>query len=373
MQPGKTIFFVVICSIIFLMSGLALAQDNNLFYENELAQIQKTIQDSGYSWIAGPTSVSILPPEEREKYLGLKITKEFKQKWEALPSAPVLPLSALPSSFDWRTKNGVTPVKNQGSCGSCWAFSAVAEVEAMIYLYDIRLLDLSEQQILSCNTANDGCDGGWMTTAYQVIKSIGAVSETCMPYHANDTDPCIQSSCQVLGKIKGWYNVAENVQAIKSALITGPVSSAMMVYSDFYSYKGGCYEHPSSAEPNHAVLIVGYDDAMCNGQGAWIVKNSWGTGWGVSGYLYIKYGTARIGSYATIVDYQPQFPRGDANEDGVVDIGDIVLLINHIFYAGPSPRFTRLGDANGDEMITIEDTVFLINYVFYQGTAPLYP
>jgi C1A family cysteine protease len=373
MRFAKGIFFVAIFTVLLFASSLTLAQDSNLFYENELAQVQKMILDSGYNWIAGQTSISILTPEEREKYLGLKITEQMKQKWEALLQAPILPLSALPTSFDWRLKNGVTPVRNQGGCGSCWAFSAVGEFEAMIYIYDGKLMDLSEQQILSCNTVGDGCGGGWMTTAYQIFKNPGAIAETCMPYHANDSDPCIQNSCQIKGKIKSWFSVAENVQAIKSALMTAPVSCAMMVYSDFNYYKGGCYEHSSADEVNHAVLIVGYDDNMCNGQGAWIVKNSWGTGWGVSGYFYIKYGSVRIGSYATIVDYQPQFPRGDVTEDGIVDISDIIFLINRFFYSGSAPRLTRLGDVDCTESITLEDVIYIINYVFHSGPAPCYP
>jgi len=147
----------------------------------------------------------------------------------------------------------------------------------------------------------------------------------------------------------------------------------MMVYSDFNYYKGGCYEHSSADEVNHAVLIVGYDDNMCNGQGAWIVKNSWGTGWGVSGYFYIKYGSVRIGSYATIVDYQPQFPRGDVTEDGIVDISDIIFLINRFFYSGSAPRLTRLGDVDCTESITLEDVIYIIDYVFHSGPAPCYP
>ncbi len=105
--------------------------------------------------------------------------------------------------------------------------------------------------------------------------------------------------------ISDYNSVANSVDAIKLALQTGPVSTAFTVEDDFYNYTNGCYQNPSTASPNHAILIVGWDDNQCAGQGAWIIKNSWGLGWGMEGFGYIKYGTCRIGTAAYQITYLP--------------------------------------------------------------------
>ncbi|MGB8657435.1 MAG: C1 family peptidase [Candidatus Zixiibacteriota bacterium] len=179
----------------------------------------------------------------------------------------------------------------------------------MAKIYDGGMeLDLSEQQILSCVSYGWGCNGGWREWAYELFRDHGSVGEDCMPYHSVDTDPCIQESCEVLAKITGWVPVDDDVNAIKTALLTGPVCCAMTVYSDFDAYTGGCYEHAGFDETNHAVLIVGWNDTLCNNEGAWIVKNSWGTGWGMHGFFYIKYNSCYIGYATALVHYTPPGP-----------------------------------------------------------------
>jgi hypothetical protein len=112
----------------------------------------------------------------------------------------------------------------------------------------------------------------------------------------------------VLAKLTGWVPVNNNVNAIKTALQTGPVSCAMTVYNDFNYYSGGCYEHDGFDPINHAVLIVGWDDTLCDGTGAWIVKNSWGPGWGMGGFFYIRYNSCYIGYATALVNYVPPGP-----------------------------------------------------------------
>jgi hypothetical protein len=205
--------------------------------------------------------------------------------------------------FDWRSRNGVTPVKNQDGCGSCWDFAATAAFESAIFIKSWRVLDLSEQQVLSCNTGGGDCGGGWADYAYNLFISYGAVGETCMPYRADDTVPCTQDNCQVLASLYNYFDVANNTTAIKNALLSGPVSTTMTVYDDFDFYDGGCYEHSDDEDINHCVVIVGWDDSMCGGNGAWIVKNSWGNYWGDEGFFYIKYGSAGIGQYSQIPNF----------------------------------------------------------------------
>ena len=291
--------------LIFFISGSAIPKDK---VDQEIEEVQKMIEEHGYNWTAGRTSVSELSEEERQKLLGLEVPEWYDDWFRNATKIEAPPKVTFPLVFDWRDSAGVTPVKDQRSCGSCWAFGALGALEAMAKIYGGRELDLSEQQILSCRTYGWGCDGGWMSYAYELFQDFGSVSEQCMPYHANDTDPCIQESCDVFAKITGWTPVANNVDAIKTALLTGPVSCAMTVYNDFFSYSEGCYEHIGFEPVNHAILLIGWDDTLCGGDGAWVGKNSWGPGWGMNGYFYIKYNTCYIGYATDLIHYIPPGP-----------------------------------------------------------------
>lgn len=270
--------------------------------EERIARINRENAEKGYSWTAGITSVSRLSAEEKEKLLGLLPLPPGR---EADVPELFAPAAAPLDAFDWRTQNGVTPVKNQLSCGSCWAFAAAGQLESHARIYDDRIEDLSEQSVIDCNTWGAGCDGGWAGAAYEVFLNPGGVREVCVPYEARDDRPCRHSSCEVVARISSYSSVANTVSAIKSALATGPVYTAMTVIDNFYDYTGGCYQSTTSQPPNHAVLIVGWDDGACGGSGAWIVKNSWGTGWGDQGYFYIKYGVCNIGSSSYQISYIP--------------------------------------------------------------------
>jgi len=298
---GFSLFFL----LLLFMSGFAFSKDR---VDQEVEAVQQMIEEKGYHWTAGRTSVAELSPEERQHLLGLKVP-EWYDEWFKNAKKLTAPLKAsFPVVFDWRQMGGVTGVRDQRSCGSCWAFGALGALESMAKIYGGREMDLSEQQILSCKTYGWGCDGGWMDYAYELFRDFGSISEECMPYHANDIDPCIQTSCEVLAKLTGWIPVNDNVNAIKTALQTGPVSCAMTVYNDFNYYSGGCYEHDGFEPVNHAVLIVGWNDTLCDGTGAWIVKNSWGSGWGMDGFFYIRYNSCYIGYATALVNYVPPGP-----------------------------------------------------------------
>jgi hypothetical protein len=309
----------------------------------ELDRIEKVrdmIEERGYSWEAGVTSVSHLSDDEFHNLLGLRIPPDFearRQKARLDGRLIVAPEGMyLPSSFDWRTQGGVSAVKNQGSCGSCWAFCATAAFESHILIYSGLEENISEQAILSCNTEGDGCNGGWMETAYDMFIDYGGVREECMPYHAVDTDPCIQTSCEVAAQLDDYYYVGDAVDDIKTAVLNGPVAVAMAVCGGFGSYTGGCYED-TCGEINHGVLIVGWDDTMCGGDGAWIVKNSWGPDWGDYGFIYMKYGTCYVGYAAEALDYTPGqtvhffhdshlVDDSAGDDDGFIETGEVVNL-----------------------------------------------
>ena len=298
-------------SAIFAASAFADKSENQ-----KIEELNKWIQQKGYHWVAGKTSVSGLSPEEKKKLLGF-VPPPLKW-YKSLPAFQTRSDVTLDAYFDWRANDGTRPVKNQAGCGSCWAFAAVGQLEGHVHIYDGRIEDLSEQQVIDCNAWGAGCDGGWLGAAYSIFETPGSVRESCIPYQARDDLPCTQDQCQVIARISDYQSVANTVTAIKQALLNGPVATSMTVVDNFYNYTGGCYETDTSDPTNHAVVIMGWDDNACGGNGAWIVKNSWGTNWGDEGYFYIKYGACHIGSYSYQITYIPSiiYVRVDSPNGG---------------------------------------------------------
>ncbi len=236
-----------------------------------------------------------------------------------LPARAPERAAALPATFNWATSDNylgapkLTPIRNQGSCGSCWAFSTVAAFEGNIYIKDNLSRDLSEQFLVSCNTDGWGCSGGWWAHDYHQWKTVpndpnpGAVYESTFPYVAYDA-PCNAPYARPY-RLNNWFYVGSpwtipSVDAIKNAIYTyGPVSVAVCAGSVFQSYRGGIYSTNESSYCNgginHAVNLVGWNDA----ENTWILRNSWGTGWGESGYMRIARGVSNIGYNASYVVY----------------------------------------------------------------------
>jgi C1A family cysteine protease len=290
---------IVALSIISITASPLLAEKSE---EERIAEINKRNAEMGYHWTAGKTSVSGLSAEEKKALRGLL---PLPEEWGKELPVITAPQGALyPAAFDWRQMAGVSSVKNQLSCGSCWGFAAVGQLESHVLIYDQREEDLSEQQTIDCNDWGAGCNGGWAPAAYDLFIAPGSVAESCYPYEARD-GACRQGPCPVVARIESYSSVLNNVDAIKQALQTGPVVTAMTALDDLDYYTGGCYSTQTSANTNHAVLIVGWDDNACGGEGAWIVKNSWGPFWGIAGFFYIQYGAANIGSNSFQIAYIP--------------------------------------------------------------------
>jgi hypothetical protein len=324
-----------------LVGGSALAFDREVTQAelDRIEAVRQRIAEKGYDWEAGVTSVSNLTLEELLDLCGTRVPSDLearraqaKREGRMIEAPPGM---FFPSAFDWRDYDGVTSIKNQGNCGSCWAFAATAALEAQVLLYSGLDEDLSEQAVMDCNAYGDNCDGGWMSTAYELWMDYGAVREACVPYHAIDTDPCTQTSCDVAATLDDYYAVGEDVSSLKTALLDGPVAVAFAVCGGFETYTGGCYEDDCT-EVNHGVLLVGWDDAMCDGEGAWIVKNSWGPDWGLNGYINVKYGTCLIGYGAEAVNYTPgqtvhffhdsHVISDGGDGDGAIEVGEPITI-----------------------------------------------
>jgi C1A family cysteine protease len=274
-----------------------------------------------------------------------------------------------PSSWDWRNAeykgikgDWTTPIKDQGACGSCWAFGAIAAFESVYNLQNINPnldIDLSEQFLVSCGQESNpfglhGCCGGMMSATMEFLSSEGTITESCFNYQGIDSKGRDTYDCNKIfpshdpvecsDKCSNWeshiikikdYNMIFGNKAIKNAISTyGPVITSMEVYDDFKYYNGGIYKRNSwNYLGGHLVSIVGYDDS----QSCWICKNSWGTYWGEDGYFRIKYNECGIGGAlgsAYITGYTKQ-ARNIANNlfNNLFEFIPIIKLIfNNLIY-----------------------------------------
>jgi C1A family cysteine protease len=190
----------------------------------------------------------------------------------------------LAASVDWSTKGAVTPVKDQGQCGSCWAFSTTGGMEGAWQIASGSLTSMSEQQLVDCSTQNAGCNGGSMELAFNYAGTTNVATESSYPYTARDgTCKTSYSTAIPKGGVTGYKSVGQSTDSLKSALQTGPVSVAIEADQfAFQLYSGGVLSSGCGTNLDHGVLAVGYDSTSFK------VKNSWGTSWGNNGYVQIS-------------------------------------------------------------------------------------
>jgi len=276
----------------------------NVFVENVNHATSIQNGETG-SAIYGVTKFMDLTPEEfAANYLLPKETfKNFKVD-SAKVMAPLRPV-AVPTSFDWRDKGAVTPVYDQGQCGSCWAFSAMETIESYHFLAGKPMINLSAQQIVDCDTTSYGCNGGWTQHAFNYVESAGGLDTLSSYAYTAETGTCKFKSASIGAKVDSWSYVTQNDDEnamIQAAYQTGPLSICVDASSWQY-YQGGVIQ-TCGRQVDHCVQLTGFSTQ--SGINAWNVRNSWGTDWGVNGYLYVARGNdvCAIGSCVTYVKAQ---------------------------------------------------------------------
>ncbi len=294
--------FVLIIALVILATEASFSAG---LTKADIAAMQKKGEIEGWTFTMGEnpaTSRSI------DDLCGLVVPENW---WVDARFDPCTPTKDLPAAFSWCDSGGCTPVKDQASCGSCWAFGTAGALECNIKIKDGFTVDLAEQWLVSCNSDGWDCGGGWWAHDYHEWKTdpcggTGAVLERHFPYVASDV-PC---NCPYPHEylIDDWAYIGSQygippVDNIKQAILDyGPVSVAVYANSAMQAYIGGIFNGCSSGTVNHAVVLVGWDDNQGT-EGIWIMRNSWGSDWGEDGYIRIPYGCSSIGYAACYVDY----------------------------------------------------------------------
>jgi len=256
---------------------------------------------AGHSWTMAMNEFGHLTWEEFRTHfnLGTPMPKNAFPAGDKLHTGEGM---VAPSSVDWTTKGAVTPVKNQGQCGSCWAFSTTGSLEGEFFLKNGNLQSFSEQQLVSCDDNGDqGCNGGLMDNAFGWIKENGGLcSESSYPYTAQ-TGTCRSGCTNVPNSAPSTHtDVAKNEQALMTAVTQQPVSIAIEAdQSGFQFYSGGVFTGNCGTNLDHGVLAVGYGTE--SGSDYWKVKNSWGATWGDQGYIMLQRGKQQNGGQCGIL------------------------------------------------------------------------
>jgi cathepsin L len=272
-------------------------------YEQNVRRIETHNALAGeHGWKMAVNQFADLTTDEFAAFLGLKKNKttvDFgalrgsTHTGNTTASRTSVDVLALPASVDWVAAGAVTPVKNQGECGSCWAFSTTGAVEGVHFLRSQTLVSLSEQQLVDCSNAqgNQGCNGGFMEYAFQyIIQNGGITTETNYPYEG------IQGTCnpsaaqQYAASITDFHEVGATDAELMSALAQQPVSVAIEAdQTAFQFYSSGVLTAACGTQLDHGVLAVGY--GTLNSVDYYKVKNSWGASWGMDGYILLGRGS----------------------------------------------------------------------------------
>jgi hypothetical protein len=337
-KRGMIISLTLVILLSFFLTSIAMAQGLS---KADIEILREQGEIEGWTFTVGENPAT---GHSLDELCGFVVPENW---WVGAKFNPCTPTKSLPLAFSWCDSGGCTSVKNQGSCGSCWAFGTVGPLECNIKLKDGITVDLSEQWLVSCNSDGWGCGGGWWAHDYHQWKTdpcggTGAVMEDDFPYVASDV-PC---DCPYPHEylIDDWAFVGNDysvppVSSIKQAILDyGPISVAVHANSAMQAYTGGIFNGCVNGEINHAVVLVGWDDNQGT-DGIWIMRNSWGSGWGEGGYMRMPYDCSYIGYAACYIDYAGTATLRINLPDGVPDViapGESTTITVQIEEAGDS-------------------------------------
>jgi len=274
-------FFVVV-----LIAAFCLASASFL----ERQKIIDAVNKANNGWVASHNKFSGWEAEDIKGLLGAVLPPKAGNRARKD--------SSLPDSFDARQKwnNCIHPIRDQQQCGSCWAFSAAEALSDRVCIGNGVDVILSPQDLVSCDTENMGCDGGYLPATWDYMVATGLVTDTCFPYvSGTGTAPACPGACVDSEDWNKKYKAASysNIPASQmqqELYQNGPMQVAFDVYEDFMSYSGGVYRHLTGQYlGGHAVKVIGWGNQ--NGDDYWLIANSWGPDWGLSGYFMILRGT----------------------------------------------------------------------------------
>jgi len=272
----------------------------------------------GHSYTVGLNNMADLKHQEYKQLLGYKPPTELKATETPFRHANTEPLDEV----DWRTKNAVTPVKNQQQCGSCWTFSATGAIEGIHAIKTGSLVSVSEQEIVDCDKGGNGCGGGIMDQAFEWVVSNGGLdTESDYKYTAENGVCNKEKEDKHVVSISGHEDVPpQDETAMKKAVSKQPVSVAIEAdQMAFQLYHGGVFSATCGTQLDHGVLVVGY------GEDYWLVKNSWGETWGDEGYIKMKQGVSSSGICGILM--QPSYPTVDKDAK-VIRAGKFLGAVN---------------------------------------------